>query len=129
MIRSIADARDHGDISENAEYHAAKERQSFIEGRLAELEEIISHAEVIDLSKLSGDTIKFGASVTVIDEDTDEKTTYLIVGEHEADIRKGRLSFTSPMARALIGKGPGESAEVITPRGSRSFEILKVKYE
>ncbi|MBI4182700.1 MAG: transcription elongation factor GreA [Proteobacteria bacterium] len=129
VIRALAEARTHGDLSENAEYHAARDRQSFIEGRVAELEEIIAHAEVIDVSKLSGDTVKFGAWVTVVDEDTDEESTYVIVGEHEADIRAGRLSFTSPMARALIGKSPGASVEVITPRGSRSFEIVKVSYE
>lgn len=129
VIRAIAEAREHGDLSENAEYHAARERQSFIEGRLAELEDKISRAEVIDVSKLSGATVKFGATVTLADEDTDEKTTYQIVGEDEADIKSQRLSITSPLARALIGKQKGESVEVTTPRGAKSYEIIKVAFK
>jgi transcription elongation factor GreA len=129
VIRALAEARDHGDISENAEYHAARERQSFIEGRLAELEDKIARAEVIDVSKLSGKLVKFGATVTLADEENDEKTIYQIVGEDEADIGKGRLSVTSPLARALIGKGVGESVEVSTPRGgARSYEVVKVAF-
>lgn len=128
IIRAIAEAREHGDISENAEYHAARERQSFIEGRVMELEDKIARAEVIDVSKLSGKLVKFGATVTLADEETDEKTVYQIVGEDEADISKGRLSVTSPLARALIGKSIGESVEVATPRGARSYEVVKVKF-
>ncbi len=128
IIRAIAEARDHGDLSENAEYHAARERQSFIEGRIGELEDKISRAEVIDVSKLSGKIIKFGAKVTLADEDTDEDSTYQIVGAEEADIDQGRLSVTSPLARALIGKQTGDSVEVTTPRGSKAYEITKVRY-
>jgi len=128
VIRAIAEAREHGDLSENAEYHAARERQSFIEGRLAELEDKIARAEVIDVSKLSGDVVKFGATVTLADEDTDEETSYQIVGEDEADIKAQRLSVTSPLARALIGKQTGESVEVATPRGAKSYEIIKVAF-
>jgi transcription elongation factor GreA len=128
IIRAIAEARDHGDLSENAEYHAARERQSFIEGRIGELEDKISRAEVIDVSKLSGKVIKFGAKVTLADEDTDEESTYQIVGAEEADIDQGRLSVTSPLARALIGKQTGDSVEVTTPRGSKAYEITKVRY-
>jgi transcription elongation factor GreA len=128
VIRAIAEAREHGDLSENAEYHAARERQSFIEGRLAELEDVISRAEVIDTSKLSGKVVRFGAKVKLADEDTDEETTYLIVGSHEADIAEGRLSVTSPLARALIGKTIGDSVEVTTPRGSKAYEIMKVRF-
>jgi len=128
IIRAIAEAREHGDLSENAEYHAARERQSFIEGRLAELEDKIARAEVIDVSKLSGRTIKFGARVTLADEDTDEEASYQIVGAEEADIAQGRLSITSPLARALIGKQTGDTVEVSTPRGSKSYEIVKVRY-
>lgn len=128
IIRAIAEARDHGDLSENAEYHAARERQSFIEGRIGELEDKISRAEVIDVSKLSGKIIKFGAKVTLADEDTDEESTYQIVGAEEADIDQGRLSVTSPLARALIGKQTGDSVEVTTPRGSKAYEITKVRY-
>jgi transcription elongation factor GreA len=128
IIRSIAEARDHGDLSENAEYHAARERQSFIEGRVLELEDKIARAEVIDVSKLSGSVVKFGATVTLADEETDEETIYQIVGEDEADIGKGRLSVTSPLARALIGKGVGESVEVATPRGARSYEVVGVDF-
>lgn len=129
VIRAIADARQHGDISENAEYHAARERQSFIEGRLAELEDKISRAEVIDVSKLSGRQVKFGATVTVVDEDTDERAAYQIVGQDEADIRTKRLSITSPLARALIGKKVGDTVEVTTPGGGKSYEIVKVQFK
>jgi len=128
VIVAIAEAREHGDISENAEYHAARERQSFIEGRLAELEDKISRAEVIDPQTLSGKTVKFGATVTLADDDTDEKATYQIVGEDEADIKDRRLSITSPLARALIGKPVGDSVEVMTPGGSKSYEVVKVKF-
>ncbi len=128
VIRAIAAAREHGDISENAEYHAAKERQSFIEGRMAELEDKVSRADVIDVSKLSGKDIKFGATVRLSDEDTEKRVTYQIVGEVEADIKKGRLAVTSPLARALIGRSKGDSVEVDTPRGAKSYEIIKVSY-
>ncbi len=129
IIRAIAEARTHGDISENAEYHAARERQSFIEGRVIELEDKIARAEIIDVSKLSGKVVKFGATVTLADEETEEEAVYQIVGEDEADISKGRLSVTSPLARALIGKSIGDSVEVTTPRGgSRSYEVVKVKF-
>jgi transcription elongation factor GreA len=128
IIRAIAEARDHGDISENAEYHAARERQSFIEGRVLELEDKIARAEVIDVSKLSGKIVKFGATVTLEDEETEEKAIYQIVGEDEADIAQRRLSVTSPLARALIGKTIGESVEVSTPRGARSYEVVKVAF-
>ena len=128
VIVAIAEAREHGDLSENAEYHAARERQSFIEGRVAELEDKISRAQIIDPSKLSGDTVKFGATVTVVDEDTDEETTYQIVGEAEADVKNGRIAVTSPIARALIGKQVSDSIEVATPKGARAYEILKVQY-
>ncbi len=129
IIRAIAEAREHGDISENAEYHAARERQSFIEGRLAELEDKISRAEVIDVSKLSGRNVKFGATVTVVDEDTDERAAYQIVGQDEADIKTKRLSITSPLARALIGKKVGDTVEVTTPGGGKSYEIVKVQFK
>ena len=129
IIKAIAEAREHGDISENAEYHAARERQSFIEGRLAELEDIISRADVIDTSKLSGETVRFGATVMVADEDTDEEITYKIVGSHEADINSGRLSITAPLARALIGKTVGDSVAVITPGGDKSYEICGVRFD
>lgn len=128
VIRSIAEAREHGDLSENAEYHAARERQSFIEGRVAELEDKISRAEVIDVSKLSGDTVKFGATVTVIDEDTEEELTYQLVGELEADVKDGRIAITSPLARAIIGKSTGDSVEVVTPKGEKVYEIMKIRY-
>ena len=128
-IRAIERAREHGDLSENAEYHAARERQSFIEGRLAELEDKTRRAEVIDVSKLSGKTIKFGATVTVADADTDEETSYQIVGSDESDINKGLLSVTSPLARALIGKKTGDVVEVTTPGGGKSYEILKVRFK
>jgi transcription elongation factor GreA len=129
VIRAISEAREHGDISENAEYLAARERQSFIEGRLAELEDKISRAEVIDPATLSGKQVKFGAVVTLIDEDTDEKSVYQIVGEDEADIKAKRLAITSPLARALVGKSVGDSVEVTTPGGSRSYEISKVAFK
>lgn len=127
IIAAIAEARAHGDLSENAEYHSAKEKQSFIEGRVKELEGAISLAEVIDPTKLGG-TIKFGATVTLVDEDTDEEKTYQIVGEYEADIEAGRLNIKSPLARALIGKDIGDSVEVRTPGGDRSYEILSIAY-
>ncbi len=128
VIRAIAAAREHGDISENAEYHAAKERQAFIEGRVALLEDKLSRAEVIDVSKLSGRFIKFGATVKLADEDTDEEVTYQIVGEVEADVTQGRLSVTSPLARAMIGKSKGDTIEVDTPRGAKSYEIVRVRF-
>ena len=128
IIRAIAEAREHGDLSENAEYHAARERQSFIEGRVGEIEDKISRAEVIDASKLSGNTVKFGATVTLVDEDTDEEATYQLVGEFEADINSGRLSITSPLARALIAKTVGDNIEVTTPGGSKAYEILKIEF-
>jgi transcription elongation factor GreA len=128
VIRAIAEAREHGDLSENAEYHAARERQSFIEGRVLELEDKISRAEVIDVSKLSGAAVKFGATVVLADEETDEETKYQIVGEDEADIKQGLLSVTSPLGRALIGKQAKESVEVTTPRGAKSYEIVKVAF-
>jgi transcription elongation factor GreA len=127
VIRAIAEAREHGDLSENAEYHAARERQSFIEGRVKELEGILGLADVIDTAKLSG-AIKFGATVTLVDEDTDEERTYQIVGEPEADIQNGKLNIKSPLARALIGKEEGDSVEVRTPGGEKSYEILKIAY-
>ena len=129
IIRAIAAAREHGDLSENAEYHAARERQSFVEGRLAELDDIISRAEVIDPSKIKGTTVRFGATVRVADEDTDKRITYQIVGSHESDIASGRLSVTSPLARALIGKSRGDSVEVTTPGGSKYYEIVRVNYK
>ena len=128
VIQAIAEARTHGDLSENAEYHAAKERQGFIEGRLMELDDLMSRAQVIDTSKLTGDQIKFGATVTVIDEDTEAKAVYQIVGDFEADVKKGKISISSPIARALIGKEVGDTVEVNTPGGGRSYEIVKVKY-
>ena len=128
IIRAIAEAREHGDLSENAEYHAARERQSFIEGQIGEIEDKISRAEVIDASKLTGNTVKFGATVTLVDEDTDEEVTYQLVGEFEADINEGRLSITSPLARALIAKTVGDNIEVTTPGGSKAYEILKIEF-
>jgi len=128
IIRAIASAREHGDLSENAEYHAARERQSFVEGRLAEIEDIISRAEVIDLSKLSGSTVRFGAKVALVDEETEEENTFQIVGSHEADVSRGRISVTSPLARALIGKQAGDIVEVNAPSGPRSYEILGVRF-
>ncbi|HWL58317.1 MAG TPA: transcription elongation factor GreA [Paracoccus sp. (in: a-proteobacteria)] len=127
VIRAIAEAREHGDLSENAEYHAAREKQSFVEGRIKELEMIISRAEVIDTSKLSG-SVKFGATVTLLDEDTEEERTYQIVGEAEADLERGLLNLRSPLARALIGKDEGDSVEVVTPGGGKSYEIISVRY-
>lgn len=127
IIRAIADAREHGDLSENAEYHSAREKQSFIEGRIKELEGALGRAEVIDAKKLSG-SIKFGATVTLVDEDTEEEKTWQIVGEHEASIEKGLLNIKSPIARALIGKDEGDSVEVRTPGGERSYEVLKIQY-
>ncbi|MDG1864133.1 MAG: transcription elongation factor GreA [Yoonia sp.] len=127
IIRAISEAREHGDLSENAEYHSAKEKQSFIEGRVKELEGIISLADVIDLSRMSG-TVKFGATVTLVDEDTDEEKTYQIVGEYEANIEAGLLNIKSPIARALIGKDEGDSVPVQTPGGVRSYEILSITF-
>ncbi len=128
VIRAIALAREHGDLSENAEYHAARDRQSFIEGRVSELEDKIARAEVIDVSKLSGKTVKFGAKVSLIDEDTEEKLIYQIVGQDEADVKRGRLAITSPLARALIGKSVGDSVEVNTPKGEKAYEITRVRF-
>ncbi len=128
VIEAIAEARAHGDLSENAEYHSAREKQSFIEGRIQELEGILSLADVIDVSKLSGDTVRFGATVTVIDEDTDEEATYQIVGEQEADIKLNLLSISAPLSRALIGKGAGDSVEVTTPKGTKYYEVAKVAF-
>ncbi|WP_026155175.1 transcription elongation factor GreA [Paracoccus sp. N5] len=127
VIRAIAEAREHGDLSENAEYHAAREKQSFVEGRIKELEMIISRAEVIDPSRLSG-SVKFGATVTLVDEDTEEERTYQIVGEAEADLERGLLNIRSPLARALIGKDEGDSVEVVTPGGGKSYEIISVRF-
>jgi transcription elongation factor GreA len=127
VIRAIAEAREHGDLSENAEYHSAREKQSFIEGRIAQLEAMLSLAEVIDPARLSG-AIKFGATVTLVDEETDEEKTYQIVGEAEADIERGLLNIKSPLARALIGKDEGDSVEVKTPGGDRSYEILNIRF-
>lgn len=127
IIKAIAEAREHGDLSENAEYHSAREKQSFIEGRISQLEGVLSLADVIDPSVLSG-SVKFGAKVTLVDEDTDEEKTWQIVGEHEANIEAGLLNIKSPIARALIGKDEGDSVEVRTPGGDRSYEILKIVY-
>lgn len=129
VIRAIAAAREHGDLSENAEYHAARDRQGFIEGRLAELEDKLSRAEVIDVSSLKGGVVRFGATVRIIDEDTDAKTTYRIVGADEADIDSGLLSVISPLARALIGKKKGDAADVSTPGGHKFYEIVSVRYK
>ena len=129
IIQAIAEARAHGDLSENAEYHAAKESQSHNEGRIAELEDRLSRAEVIDVSKLSGNTVKFGATVMLVDEDTELERSFQIVGENEADIKKGMVSITSPTARALIGKKVGDSVEVNTPGGGKSYEILKIAFQ
>ncbi len=128
VIRAIAQAREHGDLSENAEYHAARDRQRFIEGRVSELEDKISRAEVIDVSKLSGKTVKFGAKVSLIDEDTEQKLIYQIVGQDEADVKQGRIAITSPLARALIGKTVGDSVEVNTPKGDKAYEITRVRF-
>ncbi|MDC7789170.1 transcription elongation factor GreA [Rhodoplanes sp. TEM] len=128
IIQQITEARSHGDLSENAEYHAAKESQSLNEGRIAELEDKLARAEVIDVSKLSGDTIKFGATVTLIDEDTEKKHVWQIVGEPEADAKAGRISIASPLARALVGKKKGSQVEVVTPGGAKAYEILEVVF-
>ncbi|HUF56844.1 MAG TPA: transcription elongation factor GreA [Thermohalobaculum sp.] len=128
IIVAIAEARDHGDLSENAEYHAAREKQSFIEGRIREIEAQVSRADVIDPSKMSGKTIRFGATIDLVDEDTEEERTYQIVGEPEADIDNGKLNMRSPLARALIGKEEGDQVEVMTPGGGKSYEVLGVRY-
>ncbi|MBL6945220.1 MAG: transcription elongation factor GreA [Rhodospirillales bacterium] len=128
IIRAIAAAREHGDLSENAEYHAARERQSFVEGRLAEIEDLISRAEVIDPSKIKGSTVRFGARVKVVDEETEDESVFMIVGSHEADIAKRRISITSPLARAMIGKKKGDIIEVNAPSGPKSYEILSVRF-
>ena len=128
VIAAIAEARSHGDLSENAEYHAAKEEQSHNEGRIAEIEDKLARADIIDISKLSGDTIKFGATVTLVDEDTENKAVWQIVGEVEADAKKGRISITSPLARALIGKKKGATVEVMAPGGAKAYEITKVEW-
>ena len=129
IIQAISDARAHGDLSENAEYHAAKEQQGFNEARVADIEDRISRADVIDTSKLSGNTVKFGATVTLVDEDTDEKVKYKIVGDSEASVRDGKISISSPIARALIGKSKNDTAEVTTPKGARSYQILKIEWK
>ena len=129
IIQQITDARSHGDLSENAEYHAAKEQQSHNEGRIAELEDKLARAEVIDVSKLSGDTVKFGATVTLIDEDTDKKAVWQIVGEPEADAKNGKISIASPLARALVGKKKGAQVEVVTPGGAKAYEVMKVEWK
>jgi transcription elongation factor GreA len=129
IIQQITDARTHGDLSENAEYHAAKEAQSLNEGHIAELEDKLARAEVIDVSKLSGDTITFGATVTLVDEDTEKKSVWQIVGEPEADAKKGKISVTSPLARALVGKKKGAQVEVVTPGGARAYEVMKVEWK
>lgn len=128
IIKDIAEARAHGDLSENAEYHAAKEQQSHNEGRILELEDMLNRAEIIDISSLSGDSVKFGATVSLVDEDTDEEMTYQIVGDYEANVEEGRISISSPIARGLIGKETGDSVEVRTPGGSKFYEILDVKF-
>jgi len=128
VIAAIAEARQHGDLSENAEYHAAKERQGWIEGQIAEIEDKISRAQVIDVSKLSGNNVKFGATVTVIDEDTEEEGRYQVVGDHEADVKSGKISLSSPLSRAMIGKEVGDVVEVQTPGGVKAYEILKVEW-
>jgi transcription elongation factor GreA len=129
IIQQISEARSHGDLSENAEYHAAKETQSLNEGRIAELEDKLARAEVIDVSKLSGDTITFGATVTLVDEDTEKKAVWQIVGEPEANAKKGKISITSPLARALVGKKKGAQIEVNTPGGAKAYEIMKVEWK
>ena len=128
VIRAIAEARAHGDLSENAEYHAAREKQSFIEGRIADLETVIPSVEVIDVSRLSGDQVKFGAKVTIVDEETEDEKTYRIIGAYEADMKNGSISISSPLARALIGRKVGDSVEVPAPGGARSVEITAVSY-
>jgi transcription elongation factor GreA len=129
VIQDIAEARAHGDLSENAEYHAAKERQSFIEGRIQELESVLGRADVIDISKFTGETIRFGATVTVADEDTDEESTYQIVGEYEGDMENNKISLTAPLSRALIGKTVEDSVSVQTPKGQKSYEVIAVEYK
>jgi transcription elongation factor GreA len=128
VVAAIGEARAHGDLSENAEYHAAKDRQGWIEGRIAEIEDKIARAQVIDVSKLTGSQVKFGATVTVVDEDTEEEGRYQVVGEHEADIKSGKISLSSPLSRAMIGKEVGEVVEVNTPGGIKAYEILKVEW-
>ena len=128
VIQAIAEAREHGDLSENAEYHAAKERQSLIEGRILELEDKTARADVIDTSKLSGSTVRFGATVTILDEDTEEESTYMIVGDDEADVSTGKVSLSSPISRAMIGKEEGDVVEVAAPGGAKSYEIMDVKW-
>lgn len=129
IVKAIAEAREHGDLSENAEYHAAREKQSFNEGRILELEDKISRAEVIDAAKLEGNIVKFGATVTLVDDDSGEKSVYQIVGEDEADIKAGRLSITAPLARALIGKSVKDTVEVTTPKGTKSYEIVAIAFK
>lgn len=128
VIAAISEARSHGDLSENAEYHAAKERQGWIEGQIADIEDKISRAQVIDVSKLSGNQIKFGATVTVVDEDTEEEGRYQVVGDHEADVKSGKISLSSPLSRAMIGKEVGDVVEVVTPGGVKAYEIAKVEW-
>jgi transcription elongation factor GreA len=129
VIKAIAEAREHGDLSENAEYHAARERQSFIEGRISELEDIISRADVIDISKLSGKTVRFGAYVTLADVDTDEEITYQVVGPYEADLAKKKISVQSPIGKAMIGKTVGDTVEVTAPGGGKAYEVIEVKFK
>lgn len=129
VIEAIAEARAHGDLSENAEYHAAKEQQSFIEGRIQELEAVLGRANIIDPATLSGETVMFGATVVVVDEETDEEHTYQIVGDYEMDTEKGKISLSSPLARGLIGKSEGDSVSIQTPKGKKDYEILEVKYK
>ena len=128
VIEAIAVAREHGDLKENAEYHAAREQQSFIEGRIQELEAVLGRAQIIDPSTLSGDTVKFGATVEIVDEETDEESAYQIVGDYEADLEAGKISISAPIARGLIGKAEGDSVVIKTPKGARDYEILSVKY-
>lgn len=129
IIHAISVARDYGDLSENAEYHAARDKQSFIEGRIEELESIISHAQIIDIANIEGSTIRFGATVVLADEETDEETSYQIVGDYEADIKKGKISISSPLAKALIGKNAGDTVEVAAPGGHKSYEIVSVEFK
>lgn len=129
VIQAISEAREHGDLSENAEYHAAKERQGWIEGRVQELEDKLARAQIIDTSKMSGDTVKFGATVTIVDEDTDQESTYKIVGDDEADVKSGKISLSSPIARSMINKEVGDVVEVNAPGGVKSYEILKVEWK
>ncbi len=129
VIQAIAEAREHGDLSENAEYHAAREQQSFIEGRIQELEAVTGRAQVIDPTTMNGDTVKFGATVTIVDEETDEEETYQIVGDYESDMENGKLAISAPVARALIGKAEGDSVTVKTPRGAQDYEILSVEFK